>query len=99
MTSASAICPTSSAPSTGRPASRQPSSVRPRRGAQDSPRAACAQLTRFVSGARRLRRALEMETTMYDHIGLRVADLVTATRFYTHVLAPPGDVFGARGAR
>jgi predicted enzyme related to lactoylglutathione lyase len=38
-----------------------------------------------------------METTMYDHIGLRVADLDAATRFYTAVLAPLGYVLCSSG--
>src|SRR4051812_50038154 len=38
-----------------------------------------------------------METTMYDHIGLRVADLDAATRFYTAVLAPLGYVVCSSG--
>ncbi|GAB9214981.1 hypothetical protein BDS110ZK18_43990 [Bradyrhizobium diazoefficiens] len=38
-----------------------------------------------------------METNMYDHIGLRVADLDAATRFYTAVLAPLGYVLCSSG--
>jgi len=34
---------------------------------------------------------------MYDHIGLRVADLDAATRFYTAVLAPLGHVLCSSG--
>ena len=34
---------------------------------------------------------------MYDHIGLRVADLDAATRFYTAVLAPLGYVLCSSG--
>ena len=34
---------------------------------------------------------------MYDHIGLRVADLDAATRFYTAVLAPLGYALCSSG--
>ena len=34
---------------------------------------------------------------MYDHIGLRVADLDAATRFYIAVLAPLGYVLCSSG--
>lgn len=34
---------------------------------------------------------------MYDHIGLRVKDLVAASRFYGTVLAPLGFVAGSSG--
>jgi catechol 2,3-dioxygenase-like lactoylglutathione lyase family enzyme len=38
-----------------------------------------------------------METIMYDHIGLRVADLDASTRFYTAVLAPLGYILCSSG--
>jgi catechol 2,3-dioxygenase-like lactoylglutathione lyase family enzyme len=38
-----------------------------------------------------------METIMYDHIGLRVADLDAATKFYTAVLSPLGHVLCSSG--
>src|SRR3569832_1912121 len=34
---------------------------------------------------------------MYDHIGLRVADLAASMRFYTAVLAPLGHVLCSSG--
>jgi catechol 2,3-dioxygenase-like lactoylglutathione lyase family enzyme len=34
---------------------------------------------------------------MYDHIGLRVKDLKSASRFYAAVLAPLGHVAGSAG--
>lgn len=34
---------------------------------------------------------------MFDHIGLRVADLAAVRRFYTHALAPLGFVPGPAG--
>jgi catechol 2,3-dioxygenase-like lactoylglutathione lyase family enzyme len=37
-----------------------------------------------------------METSMYDHIGLHVADLDASIRFYTAVLAPLGHVLGPK---
>jgi catechol 2,3-dioxygenase-like lactoylglutathione lyase family enzyme len=36
------------------------------------------------------------EVTMFDHIGLRVADLDASVRFYQAALAPLGFVLGSR---
>jgi catechol 2,3-dioxygenase-like lactoylglutathione lyase family enzyme len=38
-----------------------------------------------------------METTMYDHVGLRVGDIEASIRFYTAVLSPLGHVLCSSG--
>jgi catechol 2,3-dioxygenase-like lactoylglutathione lyase family enzyme len=39
-----------------------------------------------------------METTMYDHVGIRVANLDASVRFYTAALAPLGHVLCSKDA-
>jgi catechol 2,3-dioxygenase-like lactoylglutathione lyase family enzyme len=39
-----------------------------------------------------------METTMYDHVGLRVRDLETSVKFYVAALAPLGYVLCSKDA-
>jgi catechol 2,3-dioxygenase-like lactoylglutathione lyase family enzyme len=39
-----------------------------------------------------------METTMYDHVGIKVGNLDASVRFYTAALAPLGYVLCSRDA-
>src|SRR5664279_3702965 len=96
MTSASAISPISFAPSTAPPGFRRADSARPRAG--------CARFSknawRYTDYGRlrtaRPKRALQSESNLYDHIGLKVGNLDASVRFYTAALAPLGYVLCSR---